>query len=485
MGTEAIFWLATLAIPPCAVIALYALGIQGRRLYTLTVTCACLLVIFAAAPLTAYLLGSADRPGDSRIAMEIIRAHPLGPLPLVLVPFAALLWFLGILVTPTARRDKTMPARTALLCLLTMGGFLTASPGLLLLCWGGTSILYLYGHKERRFARAHRVAAVYMGLSTALLAIGMSLATWGRPLGVLAVPMGLGFILIAALIRGGIFPFHAWIPEIFDHGRIGPATLFCAPQLGTYVALMLAVPQASPAMLKGAAILGLITALYAALLALYQTEARRACGYLFVSQSGLVFAGLDLQSREALVGALILWVSSGLALAALSRCVLVLEARRGRLNLTRFHGGYERMPVLAACFLILSLALTGFPATLGFVGEEMLIRGAVATFPVLGLSVVTSGALTGLAAIRMYFSLFCGRREIGAHLPLLRSEAVGFGIAAVFLLGLGLAPGRLVRLLDQAGVAAMERGIDRTAPMSKVPLGENTPPTSDHLATGD
>jgi hypothetical protein len=37
---------------------------------------------------------------------------------------------------------------------------------------------------------------------------------------------------------------------------------------------------------------------------------------------------------------------------------------------------------------------------------------------------------------------------------------VGFGIAAVLLLGLGLAPGRLVRLLDQAGAAAMERGID-------------------------
>ena len=98
-----------------------------------------------------------------------------------------------------------------------------------------------------------------------------------------------------------------------------------------------------------------------------------------------------------MVGALVLWVSSGLALAGLTRCVLVLEARRGRLSLDRFHGGYERMPVLAACFLILGLALTGFPGTLGFVGGEMLVRGAVESFPGLGLCVVAAGASTGPA----------------------------------------------------------------------------------------
>jgi NADH-quinone oxidoreductase subunit M len=388
-------------------------------------------------------------------ALELLRAHPLGPLPLALVPFAALLWLLTVLVTPASRLNEASLARTAMVCLLTMGSFLTASPRLLLLLWGGTAAIYVAGHDEPRFERASRVATVLMGLSTVLLGAGVFLAAWERRLGATA-PWGCGLILASALVRQGIFPFHAWIPEIFDHGRIGPATMFSAPQLGTYVALTLALPHASPGMLRTAAILGLITALYGALLALYQSDARRACGYLFVSQSALVFAGLDLPSREALVGSLILWVSSGLALAGLSRCVLVLEARRGRLSLDRFHGGYERMPVLAVSFLILGLAITGFPATLGFVGEEMLVRGAVDTFPTLGLSVVASGALTGLAVMRMYFSLFCGRRDTGAHLNLLRSEGFGFGIAALLLLGLGLAPTRLVHLLDRAGAAAME-----------------------------
>ncbi|MEK7743841.1 MAG: hypothetical protein AAB578_05590, partial [Elusimicrobiota bacterium] len=59
----------------------------------------------------------------------------------------------------------------------------------------------------------------------------------------------------------------------------------------------------------------------------------------------------------------------------------------------------------------LGRALTGLPGTLGCGGGEMLVRGAVESFPGLGLSVGAAGALTGLAVMRMYFSLFCGRRD--------------------------------------------------------------------------
>src|SRR5215472_2533512 len=115
-------------------------------------------------------------------------------------------------------------------------------------------------------------------------------------------------------------------------------------------------------------------------------------------------AGLDCTSTGALAGGLLVWLSAGLAFAGLARIVLVLEARRGRLDLTTYHGGYERMPVLAVTFLITGLACTGFPGTLGFVGQELLVNGAVDTFPVLGFAVVLASGLTGLAVIRMYFS---------------------------------------------------------------------------------
>jgi NADH-quinone oxidoreductase subunit M len=208
------------------------------------------------------------------------------------------------------------------------------------------------------------------------------------------------------------------------------------------------VPEASPDVLRLVAVLALGTAVYGAALALVQTSARRACGYLFVSQSALVMAGLDCTSASALTGGLVLWLSSGLAFAGLGRIVLVLEARRGRMDLSRYHGGYERMPVLAVSFLVMGLACTGFPGTLAFAGQELLVSGAVEAFPVLGFAVVVASALTGLAVVRMYFSLFCGRPDVPAdpsvHLELRRSETWSFAAVVALLVGLGLLPSLIV-----------------------------------------
>jgi NADH-quinone oxidoreductase subunit M len=289
---------------------------------------------------------------------------------------------------------------------------------------------------------------VYLGLSTLVFAVGVALLV--SP-GVQNTPFetaAMWLIVIAALIRKGIVPFHAWVPEVFDHGRLGPAILFNAPQVGAYMTVVLIVPRASPEMLRLIALLALGTAVYGAALALVQMSARRACGYLFMSQSALVMAGLDCTSVTALAGGLLVWLSAGLGFAGLARSVLVLEARRGRLDLTRYHGGYERMPVLAISFLAMGLACTGFPGTLGFAGQELLVDGAVDMFPFMGFAVVITAALTGLAVLRMYFSLFCGRPEAishpGSRLGLRAREAWTFVALVIALVGLGLTPRPLV-----------------------------------------
>src|SRR5437773_3123879 len=105
-------------------------------------------------------------------------------------------------------------------------------------------------------------------------------------------------------------------------------------------------------------------------------------------------------------------------------------------------------PVLAISFLCMGLACTGFPGTLGFVGQEQLVDGAVDAFPVLGFAVVAASALTGLAVLRMYFSLFCGRADALAHsglrFELTRREAWTFVALVIALVGFGVAPRPLV-----------------------------------------
>ena len=441
-------WLAFVLVLPALVAGASLLPIEVERLRRLAVgsaigTVAAALVIAMSPGLrgasirTSLLTGAAG--GEALVRIDTLSA--------LLIPFGASLWLLTVAVTPRASLDRGGLRRTALATLITLVSFLTESAVLLVLLSMASVWTFLSALPSQVHQRQRRIVAVYLGGSTALFAAGVALLIWPGAQGTFAETAGMWLIVVAALVRKGIFPFHAWVPEVFDHGRLGPAILFSAPQLGAYMTVVLIAPRASPEVLRLVAVLALGSAVYGAALALVQSSARRACGYLFMSQSALVMAGLDCTSAPALAGGLLVWLSAGIAFAGLARCVLVLEARRGRLDLTTYHGGYERMPVLAISFLSMGLACTGFPGTLGFVGQELLVDGAVDVFPVLGFAVVIASALTGLAVLRMYFSLFCGRADGGAsglQLELTRREAWTFVALVLALVGLGVAPRPIV-----------------------------------------
>jgi NADH-quinone oxidoreductase subunit M len=105
----------------------------------------------------------------------------------------------------------------------------------------------------------------------------------------------------------------------------------------------------------------------------------------------------------------------------------------------------------------MGLACTGFPGTLGFVGQELLVNGAIDVFPFMGFAVVIASALTGLAVLRMYFSLFCGRPDALAHSTLRfglpRREAWTFVALVLALIAFGVAP----RVLVDSQFAASEK----------------------------
>jgi NADH-quinone oxidoreductase subunit M len=447
--SEAWLWLGGLIALPVLVTGATFLPGDVDRLRRLAVISAAAMLIAALLVSVSPRLRNISIRTSALSAIEggeaIVRVDTLSA---AFLPFAAGLWLLTVAVTPRASLDRRGLRRTALATVITLASFLTESAVVLLVLsiasvWTFLSALSDPAHRYQR-----RVVAVYLGLSTLLFAVGVALLVGPGADDTRLETAALWLIVIAALVRKGIVPFHAWVPEVFDHGRLGPAILFNAPQLGAYMTVVLIVPRASPDMLRIIAILALGTAVYGAALALVQSSARRACGYLFMSQSALVMAGLDCTSVRALAGGLVVWLSAGLAFAGLARCVLVLEARRGRLDLRRYHGGYERMPLLAITFLAMGLACTGFPGTLGFVGQELLVDGAIDAFPIMGFAVVIAASLTGLAVLRMYFSLFCGRPDVqgesGIPLGLTRRESWTFVALVIALIVFGLVPRPLV-----------------------------------------
>jgi NADH-quinone oxidoreductase subunit M len=369
----------------------------------------------------------------------------------MLLPFAALIFLFVLLVQPNTLAIETALRRTLLAEATTLAIFLTSNLVLLSVLWcvSAAQGWYELRRQEDGGRGAARVFASYMAPSCVALCLGAGLllsdVPWARMAGSLLVAL-------AVMVRKGIVPLHSWLPEFFAHAPVPVSVLFNAPQIGALVAVKVVAPGAPSWVVEMISLASLATAVYGAMLALVQDEARRAFAWLFLSQSALILVGLESHASIARAGGLSVWISSGLALAGFGMTIAALEARRGPLSLRRFAGGYERKPLLAACFLVLGLASIGFPGTLGFVGLEALAHGVVSDFPYLGFAVLVAGMLNGIAVVRTYFMLFCGRLEPGRSSQSLQlRERLGFvALAGVLIVG-GLFPGPFVRSRSRAG----------------------------------
>ncbi len=452
-------WLLVLLAIPASIVGIGSFPIDAERLRRFALGAACLLFggsIALAAAFRSLAIPAATDPWDPAALLYGTPLFRIDALSSLLIPFTALLWVLAVGVTPKGALDRYGIRRTAAATLITLATFLTEARVFIVVLWAASILVLLRGLSAGGFRRALRIASVYLGISTLLLAAGV-FATDLFGYDARVATAGSLCVLLAVMIRKGIFPLHGWLPETFEHGRIGPAVLFSAPQIGTYVAIIHLVPRASDFLLTAMGLFALATAVYGAVAAMVQRDARRAFGYLFISQSALVLAGLECVSVEGLTGALSLWLSSGIAFAALARCLAVLEARRGRLGLDRFNGGYERMPLLASSFLLTALAAVGFPGTLGFVGHELLVSGTVAQHPRTGFLVVVATAFGGIALLRAYFALFCGRSDPGAIVGLRMRETVLFAFCSLLLLAGGLVPRPIVASREEAAEEILAR----------------------------
>jgi NADH-quinone oxidoreductase subunit M len=427
-----------------AVLLLAALGtwlpLTARRLHRLVVVASGAALLLSAAPLVELLLFARAEARDPWLGLGTDQLSAL------LLPFGALSFAVVQVVRPRAEITPR-PLRAGLLAEAgVLAFFLARGPLALGLLWLALIALLLGELRGGRHPAALAVAGRYLGLSAALFALGAGALAFASDLPAAAAPVGAGLLLVAAMIRKGIFPFHSWMPDLFDQGPFGAALLFSVPQVAAYALARLVVPRAPAGLLLGMGALSLLTAVYGAAAFVAQRDARRAFGYFFMSQSALVMAGLECSSIEGLVGGLGLWLSSGLALVGMGATVWLLEARRGRLAIDRLHGGYRNKPLLATAFLLFGLASVGFPGTLGFVAEELLIDGAVTQFPRVGFAVVLASSLSAIGVLRMYFALFCGAGEPRAATGLRPRERLAvFALVLLLLLG-GLVPQPIVSL---------------------------------------
>jgi NADH-quinone oxidoreductase subunit M len=360
----------------------------------------------------------------------------------LLLPYAALLSLLLLVAAPRIKMKQFSLARTLVSEAIVLATLSCREPSLIAaLLIGGMlpTWLELRGRINFGSGQGLRVFSAYMAVCTASLVLGGAFA------GTASMWMGMWCVATAILIRQGLVPFHSWVPELFEAATFGTALAFVAPMVSAYALIRMVVPVAPDWFLHGFGVLAMFTALYSAGMTLVQRDARRLFCYLLMSHSALVCVGLGSRNAIALTGGLCLWLSSGLALTGFGLTIWWLEARRGRLSLAGLHGGYEHTPLLAVCFLLTGLGSVGFPGTLGFVGAELMVDGAVQAYPVMGMGVVLAVALNGIAVVQAYFTLFTGRHHVSMlNLRMRVRERIAILVLAALLLIGGLLPQSLI-----------------------------------------
>jgi NADH-quinone oxidoreductase subunit M len=192
-------------------------------------------------------------------------------------------------------------------------------------------------------------------------------------------------------------------------------------------------------------------------LALAQHDLKRTIGYVAVSQSGLTLVGLASLNEASVGGALLASVGVGIAIAALYLMVRALEARVGTTDVRQLGGLVVHAPRAAALFFLFAAAAAGFPGSMSFVGEDLLVHGVLDAHPIAATILVLITALNGITLLRAFMRTFLGRASSRSRLEgpvpmpdlLLRERAVALMLLAV-LVGFGLMPGPVLRARAEA-----------------------------------
>ena len=198
------------------------------------------------------------------------------------------------------------------------------------------------------------------------------------------VPQILIFLafMMAFAVKVPMWPVHTWLPDAHVEAPTGGSVVLAAImlKLGAYGFIRLSlpiVPDASHTLAGFVIALSLIAVVYIGLVALVQADMKKLIAYSSISHMGFVTLGIFIFNPQGLEGAVIQMISHGFVSGALFLCVGVLYDRVHSRQIADYGGVVNTMPVFAALFMLFAMANSGLPGTSGFVGEFLVIMGAM------------------------------------------------------------------------------------------------------------
>jgi NADH-quinone oxidoreductase subunit M len=213
---------------------------------------------------------------------------------------------------------------------------------------------------------------------------------------------------LAFLVKAPAFPLHGWVPDTYRQTSIPVLALLSAvlSKVGVYGFLRIVLPvlpDATEQFQELMLVIAVVSILYGSVLAFSQDNMRLVLAYSSIAQLGFITLGIFSLDDKGAQGAVMQMVNHGLVVVPLFLVIGVIAARAGGSESLRELGGMAfRAPVLAALFLILAFATLAMPGSPNFVGELLILFGALEDKFAYGVVASAGVALAAVYMIRLF-----------------------------------------------------------------------------------
>lgn len=315
-------------------------------------------------------------------------------------------------------------------------------------------IAYWFGAPERKAALMKFFIYTFVG-SLAMLASLLGIGAYAESFQIedlkavtltakTACWLASGFFLAFA-IKIPIFPFHTWQPDTYVKSPMAGTMLLSGIMLkmalyGMIRWMLPLFPEVDSTFVWSVIILGTISVVYAAIIAIMQSDMKRVFAFASMSHVGLIAAGIMTASKDALAGSVLQMFNHGLVAVGLFLAVDVIERRVGTRKFSELGGFAKTAPKFAFWFAALMFASVSVPLTSGFIGEFLLLKGLYNFDWLIGLVAGTTLVFGAVYTFRAYQLSMYGPLKYEGFSDLHWSEMLVFAIIMLTVVFLGVYP---------------------------------------------